>query len=216
VGRGVTLLEVLTVVAIIGVLVAIALPVLGRAREAGNVAACASNLRQFGLSVGIAADHTRIPWGNDTEPEPDGPAREGEFPSLRITAKQVLVHIDAAQCPSDRETRAGVATAVLDEDAGVRASYDVLTAWTIEPGDAAWARIKDLSSLPIAWDINGGLSRERAAALPDDERRAAIRRANHYPRGGNVVYADGHVAWKNAQDWKGINDPGIPDSLKAP
>ena len=211
--RGFSLLEILTVIAIISVLIAILLPVLGRAREAAHVTTCANNLRQIFFGIGFSVEGLgKVPWGNRLE-NPTAPAGAGDFPALREALKRFDIRM--CQCPSDRRTRAGVANAILDADASVRASYDVLTAWTVKPGEHAWSQITNLSELPVAWDINGGLSRERAAGLPDDQREQAIHAANHYPRGGNVVYADSHVAWKNADDWPGINDPGIPPALKA-
>src|SRR5688572_29363501 len=48
IARGFSLTELMVVVGIIAVLTAVLLPVLGRAREKANRAACASNLRQAG------------------------------------------------------------------------------------------------------------------------------------------------------------------------
>lgn len=57
--KGFTLIELLVVVAIIAVLVALLLPSLSQAREMGKSIACASNLRQVGISIIYYADENR-------------------------------------------------------------------------------------------------------------------------------------------------------------
>jgi prepilin-type N-terminal cleavage/methylation domain-containing protein len=53
--RGFTLTELLIVIGVIGLLIAILLPVLGKAREASNRIKCLSNLRELGTAVQMYA-----------------------------------------------------------------------------------------------------------------------------------------------------------------
>ena len=63
-----TLIELLTVIAIIGILAAILIPVVGRVREGANQTQCRSNIRQIALATGVAAQDNK-----------------GRFPAMRST-----------------------------------------------------------------------------------------------------------------------------------
>lgn len=72
---GFTLVELLIVVAIIGLLLGLTLPAIQQAREAGRVSACRSNLRQIGLAVHLFHDANRVfPASGWTTSGPGNPA----------------------------------------------------------------------------------------------------------------------------------------------
>jgi prepilin-type N-terminal cleavage/methylation domain-containing protein/prepilin-type processing-associated H-X9-DG protein len=99
--RGFTLVEILVVVAIIGVLMALLLPAIARAREAARGAACKNNLRQFGMGLHLFAD--KDPAGRFCSGASDN-TRDGCMDTFGWVAD--LVNIGAAKptemlCPSN-------------------------------------------------------------------------------------------------------------------
>ncbi len=110
--RAFTLIELLTVIAIIGILAAILIPVVGKVRSAAQAAKCASNLRQIGGAtflylndhedrffpkVGGSRFHALGKAGTTrTMPADQRPLNE----YLGVTAKDDPVEV--AQCPADK------------------------------------------------------------------------------------------------------------------
>src|SRR5262249_23516981 len=116
--RGVTLLELLIVVAVMAGLAAILLPAIQQSREAARKAACLSNLRQVGVALTSYAARTgRLPRNGPT-PSRVAVAGDVEMPSL---ARQYDHRYDAyssaanselgrapfplLECPSDESQR---------------------------------------------------------------------------------------------------------------
>lgn len=61
--HGVTLLELLVVIAVIALLAGVLMPALGAARERGRVAVCLSNLHSIGAGVGMyQSENHNLPW----------------------------------------------------------------------------------------------------------------------------------------------------------
>ena len=76
--RAFTLIELMVVIAIVGILAALLLPALGRAKESGRRAACSSNLRQLAIAVSLyTSEHDNLfpprklyeAWPSQFQPE---------------------------------------------------------------------------------------------------------------------------------------------------
>jgi prepilin-type N-terminal cleavage/methylation domain-containing protein len=144
--RGFTFLELLVVVAILGLLAVLLLPALARAKEKARRIVCVDNLKQVSLAVHLfATDHERYPWRVPVA-EGGSYARQRVFYSFQsmqseIEALKVLV------CPSDARTVASSWASLLDTNISYFLGIDTR---------------EDRTGMLLVgdWNIEGGLKRQ--------------------------------------------------------
>lgn len=191
--RGFTLIELLVVLVVIGLLMAILLPVLSRARAHGRQSACLAQLHSLGQALAMYADDHdgRLPNANPTGTVLDPAATDAV---LVAYAQHYVKAPMAFHCPSDE----GQPAPERIDNGGermpnsARLSYDYYSIyWFVEMGP----RIDLIRDAPLVWDYNGGGP------------------AHGHNGGGNVAFADGHAAWQKGADWDGSNWP-FPADLR--
>ena len=188
--HGFTLVELLVVIGIIAVLISLLLPAVSRAREQSRRTACLSNLRQLGIAMTAYASDRRDRLPNSNPPNTVLDYIATDY--ILITLNERYVKSPAVfHCPSDEDpapTRIESGGHKMPNSA--RTSYEFYSiAWMPEKGP----KITRVRKAPLAWDINIGASAD--ADL------------NHGPKGGNVVYADGHADWQDARQ---VDRPNWP------
>ena len=94
--RAFTFIELFVVIAIVALLAALLLPVLGRARESGRATACLSNLRQLGvaLQLYVQDNQNRLPVMYDA-------LASTNLDTVEVVLTNHLGSVKILRCPSD-------------------------------------------------------------------------------------------------------------------
>lgn len=163
-----TLVELLVVLALIGLLAALLMPMLARVKEAGRATACLSNLRQIGLALQIyvSENDNRMPVMRDRLPGTNAPP-PGTPPSVDVVLAGHLGNLQVLRCPSDNR-------GIFEQ---TRSSY-------------AWNSLLNGQNADQLRVLTMDFGPSRTPVMFDKE---AFHRARGEHRGVNYLYADGHI-----------------------
>ena len=167
---GFTLIEVLVVVAIIGVLAALLFPVFASAREKARASSCLSNYHQIGIAIQMYAQDS----------DDKTPANGGSFSGLIEDSVPYIRSSAVFICPDDydreEEKRAG--------------SYRVPSLYQGKPLSCGW------ENPYVAGELTTTASTTLAYEAEQDFTQSPIIPTYRHSKGTQILFFDGHARWR--------------------
>ena len=226
----------MVVVGVVAVLMAILLPVIGRAREGANRTACAANLRQIGnlllnYSLENRGNYPRTKYTpGATATYFTGAADTDPFTGANVSANDVtaalflLARGQAAPanlfiCPSSLERADNFGGIAAKKRSNFTSSANLSYSFQCPYPDAAGATAgyrwnnRQKSTFVLMADLNPGVSNTADDVTTPTPTSSAKQQKiansrNHNKAGQNVLYADGHVVFA-ATVFAGVNGDNI-------
>ena len=201
-----TLLELMIVVAIIGLLITILLPSLRSAKESAKTAICMSNLSSLGQVAAMhGSDNNQKFWIKDADLLPDDPARG--YVSWTTHPKHISPYIsqtvspwskiDLFYCPSDPYAR--------NKDLKWRHSYGYNVSSL--PGQFMMSVKNPSETIFLADSGHDEEDGYRSWIIRPNQVNKAIYNIRHV-KGANVLWTDGSVSFKKTSYLSVINNSG--------
>lgn len=215
-----TLLEMLVAMAVIGLLVAISVPVQSAVRVAANRSVCSSNLRQIGVGLKLYANEHNGAF----PPSTHSTGTLGKQRSWIYQLEAYIGDVDAIRiCPAEPESRqqyirqvGGSSYAMNDlvvDDVRYHNQF-----WIPEPSRTMLLCVLSEDRAPSGTrdHIHGAEWGSWAAILGDlepDRHRSGARSATRTSGSSNYLYVDGHVETIEASALKRKVDAGLNPAM---